>query len=105
MLEKPDLLKFQVVNPNEADGVPSADKGLSIVGPEIADAAIQTLKDDASQVRVVIQGANFRGGAGTGSLEELSINARSAKTVFGPAPTIRRSSTRLASSRLESCTR
>lgn len=63
LLEKPDLLKFQVVNPNDADGVPSVDKGLSIVGPEITDAAIQTLKDDASQVRVVIQGANFRGGA------------------------------------------
>lgn len=63
LLEKPDLLRFQVVNPNDADGVPSADKGLSIVGPEIADAAIQTVKNDASQVRVVIQGANFRRGA------------------------------------------
>jgi hypothetical protein len=63
LIEKPDLLRFQVVNPNDADGVPSADKGLSIVGPEITDAAIQTLKDDASQVRVVIQGANFRRGA------------------------------------------
>jgi len=63
LLEKPDLLKLQVVNPNEADGVPSSDKALSIVGPEIADAAIKTLKDDASQVRVVIQGANFRRGA------------------------------------------
>ena len=63
LLEKPDLLRFQVVNPNNADGVPSLDKGLSILGPEIADAAIQTVKDDASQVRVVIKGANFRRGA------------------------------------------
>jgi outer membrane protein assembly factor BamB len=63
LLEKPDLLKFQVVNPNNADGIPSLDKGLNIVGPEIADAAIQTVKEDASQVRVVIQGANFRRGA------------------------------------------
>jgi hypothetical protein len=63
LIEKPALLKFQVVNPNDADGVPSADKALSIVGPEIADATIQTLKDEASQVRVVIRGANFRRGA------------------------------------------
>lgn len=63
LLEKPDLLRFQVVNPNNADGVPSLDKSLSIVGPEIADASIQTLEGDTSQVRVVIQGANFRRGA------------------------------------------
>ena len=63
LLEKADTLKFQVVNPNDADGVPSTDKGLSIVGPEIADASIQPAKDDASQVLVVIQGANFRKGA------------------------------------------
>ena len=63
LLEKPELLKFQVVNPNNADGVPSLDKALDIVGPEIADASIQSLKDDASQMRVVIQGANFRRGA------------------------------------------
>ena len=62
LLEKPDLLRFQVVNPNDADGVPSSNKGLSIVGPEITDAAIQTMKDDASQMLVVIQGANFRTG-------------------------------------------
>ncbi len=63
LLDKPDLLRFQVVNPNDADGVPSVDKALSILGPEIADAAIQPVKDDASQVRVVIKGANFRRGA------------------------------------------
>jgi outer membrane protein assembly factor BamB len=63
LLEKPDLLRFQVVNPNDADGVPSLDKALSVLGPEIADAAIQTVKDDASRVRVVIKGANFRRGA------------------------------------------
>jgi outer membrane protein assembly factor BamB len=63
LLEKAATLKFQVVNPNDADGVPSTDKGLSIVGPEIADASIQPSKDDASKVLVVIQGANFRKGA------------------------------------------
>lgn len=60
LLEKPSTLKFQVVNPNDADGVPSTDKGLSIVGPEVTDASIQAAKDDASRVQVVIQGANFR---------------------------------------------
>lgn len=63
LLEKPDLLRFQVVNPNDADGVPSLDKALRIVGPEIADASIQPLVDDTSHVRLVIQGANFRKGA------------------------------------------
>ena len=63
LLEKPNTLKFQVVNPNDADGVPSLDKGLSIVGPEIADASIQLAPDDASQVRILIRGANFRRGA------------------------------------------
>jgi hypothetical protein len=63
LLEKPDLLKFQVVNPNNADGVPSQDKALSILGPEIADAEIQAIKDDTSQFLVLIKGANFRRGA------------------------------------------
>ena len=60
LLEKPDLLRFQVVNPNNADGVPSLDKALSIVGPEIADSSIEAINGDDSQMRVVIQGANFR---------------------------------------------
>ena len=52
-------LKFQVVNPNDADGVPSTDKGLAIVGPEIAEASVEAAQDDSTQLRVVIQGANF----------------------------------------------
>jgi len=63
LLEKPDVLKFQVVNPNNADGIASVDKGLSIVGPEITDASLNTVTDDPSQIRVAIQGANFRRGA------------------------------------------
>jgi hypothetical protein len=63
LLEKPDLLRFQVVNPNNADGVPSLDKALSVVGPEIANASIEPIPDDSSRVRVVIQGANFRKGS------------------------------------------
>src|SRR6185369_9392687 len=55
-----EMLRFQVVNPNEADGVPSLDKALTIVGPEVADASIQANKEDASKMLVVIQGANFR---------------------------------------------
>lgn len=60
LLEKPDTLRFQVVNPNESDGVPSANKGLSIVGPEIIEASMEPVREDASQVRVLIRGANFR---------------------------------------------
>ncbi|HSB08029.1 MAG TPA: hypothetical protein VLM38_00845 [Blastocatellia bacterium] len=63
LLERPDTLRFQVVNPNDADGVPSSDKGLAIVGPQISDASVESVEDDATQVRVVISGANFRKGA------------------------------------------
>lgn len=59
LLEKPSTLKFQVVNPNDADGVPSADKGLAIVGPEISEASVEAAQDESTQLRVVIQGANF----------------------------------------------
>jgi hypothetical protein len=59
LLEKPSTLKFQVVNPNNADGVPSADKGLAIVGPEIAEASVEAAQEDSAQLRVIIQGANF----------------------------------------------
>lgn len=60
LLQQPEMLRFQVVNPNEADGVPSQDKALSIVGPRVSDASIQANKDDSSKILVVIQGANFR---------------------------------------------
>ena len=60
LLEKPDTLRFQVVNPNDSDGVPSANKGLSIVGPEITEASVEPVREDGSQVRVLIRGANFR---------------------------------------------
>ena len=59
LIEKPSTLKFQVVNPNNADGVPSTDKGLSIVGPEIAEASVEASPDDSAQLRIIIQGANF----------------------------------------------
>ena len=90
LLEKPDLLRFQVVNPNEADGVPSLDKALSVVGPEIADASIETLNDDSTQVRVVIQGANFRRGA----IVEFF------KTGMEDAPVIQQTPTALTNGRL-----
>lgn len=63
LLEKPDTLKFQVVNPNDSDGVPSANKGLSIVGPEITEASVEPVRENGSQVRVLIRGANFRSDA------------------------------------------
>ena len=90
LLEKPDLLKFQVVNPNDADGVASSNKGLNIVGPEITDAAIQTMQNDASQVLVVIQGANFRNGT---TVEFFKLGMED-------APVIQRTPATLTSDRL-----
>ena len=49
LLEKPDILRFQVVNPNDSDGVPSTNKGLSIVGPEITEASVEAMGEDGSQ--------------------------------------------------------
>ncbi|HEY3135482.1 MAG TPA: IPT/TIG domain-containing protein [Blastocatellia bacterium] len=63
LLEKPDELRFEVVNPNAGDGVASSNKGLSVVGPEITNASVQPCKDDSSRVYVVIDGANFHRGA------------------------------------------
>src|SRR5262245_6451115 len=63
LLEKPKELRFQVVNPNQGDGVPSTDKALSIVGPSVSDISIEPVSEDDSQVRLVIRGENFLQGA------------------------------------------
>ena len=78
LLEKADTLRFQIVNPNEEDGVPSADKALSIVGPQITDARIESVEGDASQVEIVISGANFRRG---GTVEFFKLGMESAPVI------------------------
>jgi hypothetical protein len=63
LVAQPGTLKFQVVNPNDGDGVPSANRELRVVGPVITEAAITPIKGDQAHVRLVITGANFRKGA------------------------------------------
>lgn len=63
LLAQPGQLQFNVVNPNEGDGVSSARTSLDVVGPTITAAEIESLKDDDKYSRVVIDGANFRRGA------------------------------------------
>jgi hypothetical protein len=63
LLTKPGAIKFQVVNPNGAEGVRSEDRAINVVGPRIADVRVEPLKDDDSRVMLVIDGANFRKGA------------------------------------------
>lgn len=60
LLKQPGQLKFQVVNPNGADGVPSVDKELNVVGPRIDVVAVQPVEGDEAHVKLVITGANFR---------------------------------------------
>lgn len=91
LLEKPDALRFQVVNPNEADGVPSSDKAIAVVGPQIANVAIESIEADASKVRVVITGTNFRRGA---MIELFKVGMESAPIIQSKPATF--SSTRLA---------
>jgi hypothetical protein len=63
LLAQPGKLQFNVVNPNDEDGVSSEKTPLDVVGPTIADAVIESLKDDEKYSRVVIDGENFRKGA------------------------------------------
>lgn len=63
LLTGPGAIKFQVVNPNEAEGVRSRDHSIMVVGPRIADARVEALSGDDSQVVLVIDGANFLKGA------------------------------------------
>jgi hypothetical protein len=63
LLTRPGAIKFQVVNPNEAEGVRSEDHAINVVGPRIADARVESLQGNDSHVMLVIEGANFRRGA------------------------------------------
>jgi hypothetical protein len=63
LLKQPGQLKFQIVNPNGADGVPSLDKELNVVGPRIDAVEVQPITGDEAHVRLFITGANFRNGA------------------------------------------
>lgn len=63
LIAKPDTLQFEVVNRNGGDGVPSRDQALDVVGPNISDAVIASIKNDNAHVRITISGQNFRRGA------------------------------------------
>ena len=63
LLARPDELKFEVVNPNKADGVASTGLSLGVVGPSVKDVSINSIDGDDSHKRVTILGANFRRGA------------------------------------------
>jgi hypothetical protein len=62
LLATPGDLRFSVVNPNSADGVPSIDSPISVVPPIISDATVGPT-DDQGFERIVIKGENFRRGA------------------------------------------
>lgn len=63
LLEQPGKLEFNVVNPNSGDGVTSQKATLNVVGPAVASVQFESLEKDARQLRLVINGANFRRGA------------------------------------------
>lgn len=63
LLAQPGALQFNVVNPNEGDGVSSKKTTLDVVGPNISSAQIETVNNDDRARRIVIEGANFRKGA------------------------------------------
>lgn len=63
LLAQPGDLKFQVVNPNNSDGVSSSDSTLKVAGPEVATATIKPVRGDDDRRRIVITGKNFHEGA------------------------------------------
>lgn len=63
LLAEPGSLQFNVVNPNDGDGVSSKKSQLDVVGPNIASAQIELIENDDRVRRMVIEGANFRKGA------------------------------------------
>ena len=63
LLAQPGALQFNVVNPNEGDGVSSEKTTLDVVGPNISSAQIEAVTNDDRARRIVIEGANFRKGA------------------------------------------
>ena len=63
LLAQPGALQFNVVNPNDGDGVSSKKTTLDVVGPNILNAQIEAVNNDERARRIVIEGANFRKGA------------------------------------------
>jgi len=63
ILSKPGVVRVQVVNPNSLDGVSSEVIALNVVGPEIKTVSVDAISGDAANVRLLVQGENFRRGA------------------------------------------
>ncbi len=63
LLAQPGTLQFNVVNPNDGDGVSSKKTTLDVVGPNISNAQIGAVENDDRVRLMVIEGANFRKGA------------------------------------------
>ncbi|HKP10867.1 MAG TPA: hypothetical protein VJZ91_02110, partial [Blastocatellia bacterium] len=62
LIANPGSLQFNVVNPNNGDGVSSDRAALDVVGPTIENVQLTPVAE-TKQVRLVIMGANFRNGA------------------------------------------
>ena len=63
LIEQPGNLEFNIVNPNNGDGVSSQKATLNVAGPAVANVQFEPVADDARQMQVTINGANFRRGA------------------------------------------
>lgn len=63
LLAKPGKIQVQVVNPNREDGIPSETQAINVAGPSVSEAVVNPIDGDTANVRLLIQGANFRRGA------------------------------------------
>ncbi len=63
LIEQPGLLKFRVVNPERSDNGRSAERAITVDGPEVRHVRIRRDAGDESSLRLTLVGSNFRAGA------------------------------------------
>jgi hypothetical protein len=75
-LSRPGTLDIQIINPNNADGVPSKRKQVQVVAPEIDSASLEIVQGDESMRRLVIAGRNFIRGVEVEFLKDGAVLRR-----------------------------
>lgn len=63
LIAKPGTLVVRIINPNAADGVPSEQQEIHIVGPSLAEYTLAPKTDDPAFYRLTLTGEHFAEGA------------------------------------------
>jgi len=73
LVSQPGSLTFQVINPSNHGGVPSATKDIQLVGPNITDASLTPVGAKKPDVTLTISGSSFVAGARVQFLKDGQI--------------------------------